>query len=65
MDRAKNIDMGLDVTVPAGSFSHCVAVKETTPLDPEEESFKAYCPDVGLVIDDVVDLVERTQVQAS
>ncbi len=65
MDRAKHIDMDLDVTVPAGSFSDCVAVKETTPLDPEEESFKAYCPDVGLVIDDVVDLVERTQVPAN
>ena len=65
MDRAKHIDMDLDVMVPAGSFSQCVAVKETTPLAPGEESFKVYCPGVGLVIDDVVDLVERERVPAN
>lgn len=54
LDRAKHVGMGLDV----GDFSHCVSVKETTPLEPDAASFKVYCPGVGLVIDDVVELID-------
>jgi hypothetical protein len=58
LDRTKNIAMGLDVTVPVGSFSHCVATKETSPLDPGIGGIKLYCPGVGLVMDEVLELVE-------
>jgi hypothetical protein len=50
--------MGLEVTVPAGTFTDCVQVTETTPLEPGSETEKIYCPEVGLVIDDVFELVE-------
>jgi hypothetical protein len=49
--------MGLEVEVPAGAFRNCVEVTETTPLEPGEESIKVYCPNVGLVIDDDLELM--------
>jgi hypothetical protein len=58
LDRAEHTAMGLEVTVPAGTFTDCVEVTETTPLEPDSETIKLYCRDVGLVIDDVVELVE-------
>jgi hypothetical protein len=58
LDRAEHVEMGLEVTVPAGTFTDCVLVLETTPLEPGSETEKTYCPGVGLVIDDVVELVE-------
>lgn len=58
MDRAKHVEMNLTVSVEAGEFHDCVAVKETSPLDAGAKSFKIYCPGVGLVIDDVVELVD-------
>ena len=57
LDRAEHTAMGLEVTVPAGTFTDCVEVTETTPLEPDSESIKVYCRDVGLVIDDIVELV--------
>jgi hypothetical protein len=58
LDRAKNIAMGLQVTVPAGTFDNCVQVVETTPLEPGAESLKTYCHGVGLVADGAVELIE-------
>jgi hypothetical protein len=58
LDRAEHIAMGLEVTVPAGTFTDCVQVIETTPLEPGSESEKIYCPGVGLVMDNVLELVE-------
>ncbi len=58
LDRAKHVSMGLSVSVEAGQFEDCVGIKESSPLDASATSYKVYCPGVGLVIDDVVDLVE-------
>jgi hypothetical protein len=58
LDRAEHTEMGLEVTVPAGTFTDCVQVFETTPLDLTSESEKTYCPEVGLVQDDVLQLIE-------
>lgn len=58
MDRAENAEMGLDVTTPAGEFHDCVKVVETSLLEPKAVSVKLYCPGVGLVYDDGVELVE-------
>ena len=60
LDRAENTAMDLDVEVPAGELSRCIEVIETTPLEPDDESEKLYCPEVGLVFDDGVELVEHT-----
>jgi hypothetical protein len=56
MDRAENKEMGLEVTVPAGTFSGCVLVEDTNPLeDPkgkEPADPKVYCPGIGIVMDE-------------
>jgi hypothetical protein len=57
MDRAEHVAMGLEIEVPAGEFENCVEVEETTPLDPDEEGSKTYCPGTGLVIDEELELV--------
>lgn len=57
LDRAEHVAMGLEVTVPAGTFTDCVQIIETTPLEPGSESEKTYCPGVGLVADGPVELV--------
>jgi hypothetical protein len=58
LDRAENVEMGLDVETDAGEFHDCVRIVETTPLEPKSESEKIYCPGVGLVVDSDVQLVE-------
>ena len=58
LNRAEHTDMDLDLDLPAGSFRRCVQVIETSPLEPGDESEKLYCPGVGLVFDDGVELVE-------
>ncbi len=56
-DRVEHTSMGFEVEVPAGTFKRCVEMTETTPLEPESESLKTYCPGVGLVRDDDLELV--------
>jgi hypothetical protein len=49
-------DMGeilaLDATadVAAGSYSGCLQTRDTTPLEPDVNEEKYYCPDVGIVL---------------
>src|SRR5262245_50150856 len=61
LDRAEHVAEGLDVPTEAGTFRDCVEVRETTPLAPNAESTKVYCPGVGLVADDDLLLVEITK----
>src|SRR5262245_48096945 len=56
-DRAEHTSMGIEVEVPAGVFHNCVEVTETTPLEPGEKSFKTYCPGIGNVRDDDLELI--------
>jgi hypothetical protein len=57
-DQAEHVEMGLEVISFAGDFENCVRIEETTPLEPKALSEKIYCPGVGLVVDDVVELVD-------
>ena len=43
---------GLDetVTVPAGTYPHCLKSQETTPLEPDLLEYKYYAPNVGNVL---------------
>ena len=61
MDRGLNTAMNLTEVTPAGSFSECVEVFETTPLEPSARSTKAYCPGIGLVRDDELRLVDWSE----
>ena len=58
LDRACHTRMAMGVWTPAGSFTGCVQIDETTPLEPDDLSIKRYCPGVGLVYDDGIRLVE-------
>ncbi|HEX7185340.1 MAG TPA: hypothetical protein VF756_26180 [Thermoanaerobaculia bacterium] len=57
-DRAENVGMGLRVVVPAGTFRGCVSVEETNALSPGDRGIKVYCPGVGIVKDEALELVE-------
>jgi hypothetical protein len=56
-DRAEHSELGLEIEVPAGVFRDCVKTTETSPLEPGQQSFKFYCPDVGMVIDNDLELI--------
>jgi hypothetical protein len=58
MDQAEFVAMDQVVTTPAGTFSKCVKSAETTPLEPKALEFKLYAPDIGLVQDDTLLLVQ-------
>jgi hypothetical protein len=58
LDRAEHVDMGFEVDVLAGDFEECVRVTETTPLEPDSESTKIYCAEIGPVADNEAELVE-------
>jgi hypothetical protein len=47
-DRARVVDKNVTVTVPAGTFRHCIRSAEFTPLEPELLENKWYCPGVGI-----------------
>ncbi len=57
-DRVEHTSLGIDVEVPAGSFKNCVEVTETSPLEPGSVSLKTYCPNVGMVRDGDLELIE-------
>ena len=38
------------VTVPLGSFTGCVQIRETTPLQPDVLEHKYFCPGIGTVL---------------
>jgi hypothetical protein len=56
LDRAEHTAAGFDIVVPAGDFAACGEVTETTPLEKKGTSVKVYCPGVGLIIDDDLEL---------
>lgn len=47
-DESTVLEVGLQVTTPAGKFSDCIRTEDFAPLDNLTE-FKIYCPGVGLV----------------
>jgi hypothetical protein len=46
-ERAKVLELGVEVTVPAGKFSGCMKAEDRDLLDDQRE-FKFYCPRAGL-----------------
>ncbi len=45
------LGLGETVTVPAGTFTDCIRIEDTTPLEPDVEEYKFFCPDVGVVLE--------------
>jgi hypothetical protein len=48
-DEASITSLGLDITVPFGSFHNCLKTVEFTRLEPGVSEAKFYCPEVGFV----------------
>jgi len=48
-DKGEVVSIGETVTVPFGTFADCLKTRDFTPLEPEVNEFKYYCPDVGFV----------------
>jgi hypothetical protein len=61
-DRGENVAMGLTVETRAGTFNNCVKVVDTNPLegvcDVDDGDEKIYCPGIGLVKDEELELVD-------
>ena len=58
LDRVEIVSVDETVKTPAGTFHHCVHLRETTPLDPDV-SHKYYAPGIGMVKDDEFELAEK------
>jgi hypothetical protein len=50
------VDTGRTVTVPAGTFTNTIQVRDFNPLD-GSRSTKVYAPGIGLVQDDSLELI--------
>jgi hypothetical protein len=48
---AENMEAGLQVTVPAGTFKGCVRIREQGLIDLKDINDKIWCPELGLVSD--------------
>ncbi|MFK4500038.1 hypothetical protein ABIF86_004329 [Bradyrhizobium japonicum] len=48
---AENMEDGLQITVPAGTFKGCVRIREQGLIDPKDIKDKISCPEVGIVSD--------------
>ncbi len=50
-DEAEVVEAGLTVTVPFGTFTDCIKIREWTDLDPGIEGYKIYAPGIGIIRD--------------
>ena len=62
IDRGEHVAMGEDVEVPAGEWEDCVVVLDTNPVEEpdggcSEDDEKTYCPGIGIVMDQDLELV--------
>lgn len=51
MDRAEIIGSDENIETPAGIFSNCLKIEETTPLEPKIKEYKFHAPGIGLIRD--------------
>ncbi len=58
LDRVEVVSVDETVKTPAGTFQHCVHLRETTPLEPDV-SHKYYAPGIGMIKDDEFELTEK------
>ena len=49
-DAAEIVALNESVTVPAGTYAHCLKTEEFTPIEPDALEFKYYAPGVGNVL---------------
>ena len=59
MDRAEIFDVDATVETPKGTFSRSLIITESSPLEPDDESYKRYAPGVGMIFDDGLELYKH------
>lgn len=64
MDRAEIFDDSATLKTPAGTFTDCLRVEESSGLDPDEKGYKTYAPGVGLIQDEDLLLTEYREGKA-
>lgn len=52
-DMAEVVSLGVKIKVKYGSFSDCLQTREWNPLEPGDEEYKYYCPEVGNLVYEV------------
>ncbi len=57
MDRVEVISIDETVKTPAGTFQHCIHLRETTPLEPDV-THKYFAAGIGMIKDGAFELVE-------
>ncbi|HUU00197.1 MAG TPA: hypothetical protein VM425_02010 [Myxococcota bacterium] len=57
-DKAEITAVGDKIDVPAGHFKGALRITESSPLD-SGKSLKVYVPDIGLVVDDSLELISH------
>jgi len=65
MDRAEIFETNATIETPAGTFGDCLIVTESSPLEPDDDSYKRYAPGVGMIFDDGLELLKYGQRRAS
>lgn len=59
MDRAEIFDTDATVEWWKGTLSNCLVITESSPLEPDDESYKRYAPDIGMIYDDGLELYKH------
>jgi len=59
MDRAEIFDTDATVETPKGTFDNVLVVTESSPLEPDDESYKRYAPKVGMIFDDGLEVYKH------
>lgn len=58
MDRAEIVSVDETLKTPAGTFTNCLKIEETTPLEKGVREYKMYAPGIGLIKDENLLLTE-------
>jgi hypothetical protein len=56
MDRAEIFQTNATVETPRGTLDKGLVVTESSPLEPGDESYKRYAPNIGMIYDDGLEL---------
>ena len=59
MDRAEIFETGATVVAPKATFEDCLIVTESSPLEPDDESYKRYAPEIGMIYDDGLEVYKH------
>jgi len=60
-DMADVVALGEKVTVPYGTFENCLKTRDWSQIDPDLNEYKYYSPEIGVVLEIVVDSGERVE----